>query len=100
MALNRYYGTLMYCTFLPFSIHAPDEKEAISELQKRAPQALSEEEKRELSQHLTRIPQADRVMVFTKEEPACDKKLPERIASLEAPRKQRERKTNGQANRR
>ena len=29
MSLNRYYGTLMYCTFLPFSIYALDEKEAL-----------------------------------------------------------------------
>jgi hypothetical protein len=64
--MERYYGTLMYCTFLPFSIHAPSEKEALAEMQKLAPQALSEEEKRELSAHLTRIPQADRVMVINK----------------------------------
>jgi len=65
--MERYYGTLMYCTFLPFSIHAPGEKEALAEMQRLAPKVLSEEEKRELSVHLIRIPQADRVMVIKNE---------------------------------
>jgi len=84
MALNHYYGTLMYCTFLPFSIHAPDEKEALAEMQKLTPQALSEEEKRELSRHLTRIAQADRVMVINKgtqnAKKSSDKRSPLKVA--------------------
>ncbi len=84
MALNRYYGTLMYCTYLPFSIYAPDEKEALAELQKGTPEILNEEEKRELSAHLARISQADRVMVIKKETPnakqTADKKSPLQVA--------------------
>ena len=67
MSLNRYYGTLMYCTFLPFSIYALDEKEALAQLQKNAPELLNESEKKEISLHLTRIPQADRVILIRKE---------------------------------
>jgi len=65
--MEHFFGTLMYYTYLPFSIYAPDEKEALAELQKLAPEILSEDEKRELSAHLTRISQADRVMVIKKE---------------------------------
>ncbi len=67
MSLNRYYGTLMYCAFLPFSIYALDEKEALAELQKNAPELLNESEKKEISSHLSRIPKADRVIQIGKE---------------------------------
>ena len=65
--MNRYHGTLMYCTFLPFSIYAPDEKEAIAQLQKNAPELLGEAEKKELMSRLVRIPKADRVSAIRKE---------------------------------
>ena len=82
--MERYFGTLMYCTYLPFSIYSPDEKEALAELQKGTPEILSEEEKIELSAHLARIPQADRVMVIKKEtsnaEQTADKESPLEVA--------------------
>ena len=65
--MNRYYGQLMYCAFLPFSIYAPDEKEALSELGKRAPEVLSEASRKEVSFHLTRISKADKVTVIKQE---------------------------------
>lgn len=67
--MNRYYGRLMYSTFLPFSIYAPDEKEALTELQKKAPALLNDAEKKEVLFSLTRIPKADRVQVIRKESP-------------------------------
>jgi len=67
MSLNRYYGTLMYCTYLPFSIYALDEKEALAQLQKNAPELLNESEKKEILLHLSRIAQADRVILIRKE---------------------------------
>jgi len=65
--MNRYYGQLMYCAFLPISIYAPDEKEAMTELRKRAPELLSEAEQKEVLFHLTRISQADKVTVIKQE---------------------------------
>lgn len=65
--MNRYYGQLMYCAFLPFSIYAPDEKEALEELRKRAPEILGEAERKEVLFHLTRISQADKVTVIKQE---------------------------------
>ena len=67
MSLNRYYGTLMYCAFLPFSIYATDETEALTQLQKSEPQILSEAEKKEIAAHLARIPKADKVILIRKE---------------------------------
>ncbi len=67
--MNRYYGQLMYCAFLPCSIYAPSKEEALTELRKRAPQVLSEADEKEVLFHLTRIPKADRVRVITKEFP-------------------------------
>ena len=66
--MNRYYGQLMYCAFLPFSIYAPDEKEALTELQKLPPAVLSEAEREEVLFHLTRISKADKVTVIKQEE--------------------------------
>ena len=40
--MNRYYGQLMYCAFLPCSIYAPSEQEALIELRKLAPEVLGE----------------------------------------------------------
>lgn len=65
--MNRYYGQLMYCAFLPFSINAPDEAAALIELKKQAPESLREAEQREVLFHLTRIPKADRVFETGKE---------------------------------
>ena len=65
--MNRYYGQLMYSTFLPFSIYAPDEKEALAELRKRTPEVLGEAERKEVLFHLTRISQADKVTVIKQE---------------------------------
>lgn len=65
--MNRYYGQVMYCAFLPFSIHAPSEEEALAELRKRAPESLSEAEQKEILFHLTRISRADKVTVIHKE---------------------------------
>jgi hypothetical protein len=96
MGLNRYYGSLMYCTYLPFSIDAPDEKEALEQLKKNAPQTLSEAEQKELFFHLTRIERFDRVTAVKLE---C---TPQKIATPNSnqPKPKRERKTkNGQANR-
>jgi len=67
--MNRYYGQLMYSTFLPFSVYAPSAEEALAELRKRAPERLSGVETKELLFHLTRISKADRVRVVTKESP-------------------------------
>lgn len=69
MSLNRYYGQLMYCAYLPFSIYAPSKEEALAELRNRAPEVFSEAEEKEVLFHLTRIPKADRVPVITKEFP-------------------------------
>ena len=65
--MNRYYGRLMYCAFLPFSIHAPSAEDALAELQKRAPEVLSEAEQKEVLFHLTRISKADKVTVISQE---------------------------------
>jgi len=65
--MNRYYGQLMYCAFLPCSIYAPSKEEALAELQKRAPEVLSEDEQKEVLFHLTRISKADKVTVIHKE---------------------------------
>lgn len=67
MGLNRYYGTLMYCAYLPFAIDAPDEKEALAQLQQKAPELLNESEKKEILFHLSRIVHADRVILIRKE---------------------------------
>lgn len=65
--MNRYYGQLMYCAFLPFSIYAPSEEEALAELRKRTPEVLGEAEQKEVLFHLTRISTADKVTVIQKE---------------------------------
>ena len=65
--MNRYYGQLMYCAFLPCSIYAPSEEEALAELQKRAPEVLGESEQKEVLFHLTRISKADKVTVIKQE---------------------------------
>ncbi len=65
--MNCYYGQLMYCAFLPVLIYAPDEKEAMTELRKRAPEVLTEAEQKEILFQLTRISQADKVTVIKQE---------------------------------
>jgi hypothetical protein len=65
--MNRYYGQLMYCAFLPISIYAPSEEEALAELQRRTPEVLSEAERKEVLFHLTRISKADKVTVIKQE---------------------------------
>ena len=65
--MNRYYGQLAYFAFLPCSIYAPSEEEALSELRKLAPEILGEAERKEVLFHLTRISQADKVTAIHKE---------------------------------
>ena len=65
--MNRYCGQLMYCAFLPCSIYAPSEEEALAELRRRAPEVLSEAEQKEVLFHLTRISQADKATVIKQE---------------------------------
>lgn len=67
MGLNRYYGMMMYCSFIPFSIYATDEKEALTQLQTKTPEPLTEPEKKELSFRLTRVPHADKVTLIKQE---------------------------------
>lgn len=66
MSLNRYYGTLMDATYLPFSIYAPDEKEALNELKKNTPE-LTDMEKKELLFHVARLPQSDRIYAVNRQ---------------------------------
>ncbi len=67
MSLNRYYGTLMYCSYLPVSIYALNEKEALEQLQKNVPELPSESEKQEILSRLSRVSKADRVILIRKE---------------------------------